>query len=391
MRVAFVVQRCGKEVNGSAEVLCLQVAQRMAHYWDVEILTTCALDCIAWGNHYPPGIEQLGAIRINRFDVAMSRDMDAPNRLSDALVADPSASIACQEDWMRMQGPWSPALFDFIEANAETYDAFVFFGYHSAQTYFGLAAVANKAVLVPLAHDEWTFHLGLWNEFFKLPAGVIFNSPEERELVRARFPDVPLEGPVLGMAIERPADIDPARFRVACALPDGYLLYAGRIDRSQGCEEMFEFFARHVEATGDPRKLVLLGKPVMDIPRHPQILSLGFVDDATKWDALAGCDLLVMPSHHESLSMVLLEAWSAARPVLVNGRCAILKGQCRRANGGVWYETREEFSAAVRVLGRGLSSHALGRQGHAYVHQNCQWPRIEAGYLDSIRKVTVAL
>jgi glycosyltransferase involved in cell wall biosynthesis len=388
LRVAFVVQRCGKEVTDSAEVLCLQVALRMAHHWHVEILTTCAQDYITWGNHYPPGIEQLGAIKINRFDVAASRDMDALNRLSKALVVDPSASVARQEGWVRTQGPWSPALFDFIEANAETYDAFIFFGYPYAQTYFGLPAVANKAVLVPFAHDDWRFHLRLWNEFFKLPACLIFNSPEERDLVRTRFPGAPVEGSVLGMAVERPADIDPARFRAGYDLPEGYLLYVGRIDPSKGCKDLFEFFTQHVEATGDPRKLVLLGKDVMDVPAHPQIASLGFVDDATKWDALAGCDLLVIPSPHESLAMVLLEAWSVARPVLVNGRCEVLQGQCRRANGGAWYETGEDFSAAVRVLGRGLSSHALGRQGHAYVHQHHQWPTIEAGYLDSIRKIT---
>ena len=55
LKVAFVVQRYGLEVNGGAELLCRQVAERMAKYWDVEILTTCAIDYMTWQNEYPPG------------------------------------------------------------------------------------------------------------------------------------------------------------------------------------------------------------------------------------------------------------------------------------------------------------------------------------------------
>ena len=50
-------------------------------------------------------------------------------------------------------------------------------------------------------------------------------------------------------------------------------------------------------------------------------------------------DLLIMPSYFESLSMVALEAWALGRPVLANGRCDVLKGQCIRSNAGLYYET----------------------------------------------------
>jgi hypothetical protein len=36
MKVAFVVQRCGLEVNGRAEHHCLQIAQRTAAHWQTE-------------------------------------------------------------------------------------------------------------------------------------------------------------------------------------------------------------------------------------------------------------------------------------------------------------------------------------------------------------------
>src|SRR5436190_20798558 len=74
-RVGFVVQRCGLEVNGGAESLCLQIAQRMGAYWQTEVLTTCALDYMTWANFYPEGIEEIGATAVRRFPVDRPRDV----------------------------------------------------------------------------------------------------------------------------------------------------------------------------------------------------------------------------------------------------------------------------------------------------------------------------
>ena len=40
MKVAFVVQRYGLEINGGAELHCRWVAEHMNKHWDVEVLTT---------------------------------------------------------------------------------------------------------------------------------------------------------------------------------------------------------------------------------------------------------------------------------------------------------------------------------------------------------------
>ena len=389
-RVAFVVQRCGREVNGGAEALCLKVAERMARHWRVEVLTTCALDYVTWANHYRPGLESVCGVPVRRFPVAETRDVERFNALSESLMDGIASKRPQQEAWMRAQGPWAPALLQFIEANAERYDLFIFFGYLYAQTYFGLPRVARKAILVPLAHDEWTIHLSMWDRFFSLPRGFIFSTEAELEFLRSRFPRASLDGPVLGVAVERPTDVDPHRFRQAHAVDGPFLLYVGRIDPSKGCDVLFDYFARHAEETRDNRTLILLGTPVMPIPMHPQIVSLGFVDEQTKWDALAACDLVVMPSPYESLSMAILEAWSVAKPVLVNGDCEVLKAQCKRSNGGVWYRSYEEFSSAVVVLGRGIYANALGRQGYFFVTRAYQWAAIESGYLDAAARAIEA-
>jgi len=56
MKLAFVVQRCGKEIIGGAESLCLNLAKKLSNHFEIEILTTCSLDYMTWENHFPEGI-----------------------------------------------------------------------------------------------------------------------------------------------------------------------------------------------------------------------------------------------------------------------------------------------------------------------------------------------
>jgi glycosyltransferase involved in cell wall biosynthesis len=388
LKVAFVVQRCGCEVNGGAEVHCLKIAQRMSAYWQTEVLTTCALDYMTWANHYSAGIEEIDGTLLRRFQVANERDIEYFNHLSSILHSKAgNASMEEQEIWMNVQGPDSPGLLSYISENVNSYDCFIFFTYLYAQTYFGLPSVAHKAILAPLAHNEWTIYLNMWDKFFTLPVGFVFNTFEEREFLRQRFSHASLNGPVVGVTVDRPQDINPLRFRSEFNFQDTFLLYVGRIDPSKGCDQLFDYFIRHRNNGKKPDKLVLLGKSVMDIPKHPDIISLGFVSEQTKWDALAACEVLIMPSLHESLSMVLLEAWAVGKPVLVNGKCAVLVGQCRRANGGLWYDAFEEFSRGLVCLMEGRYAGVLGRQGWRFVNEYYTWRVIEKAYLDCVNSV----
>lgn len=382
MRVAFVVQRCGAEVNGGAEALCLQVAQRMSRHWQTEVLATCALDYMMWDNFYPPGNEEIGGTVIRRFPVDAPRDVAQFNRLSEKLrPRQSSATLAEQEEWMRMQGPVSSALLDFLRTHRHEYDAFIFFGYLYATTYFGLPIVAEKAWLAPFAHDEWTIYFPMWEEFFAHPRGLIFSTTFEQDFLRRRFPLLRLSGPVVGVGIDPPLAPDPKRFRARYRLEDPFLLYVGRIDESKGCGWLLDHFIRARQAGTIATKLVLIGTEVMPIPFHDDVIHLGFVDDEQKWDALAACDWLVMPSPHESLSMVLLEAWRADRPAIVTAESEVLVGHCRRAHGGLWYGNWEEFEKICRQIDAPTKD-ALGRQGHKYVTEFYSWDRVERDYLN---------
>jgi len=84
-----------------------------------------------------------------------------------------------------------------------------------------------------------------------------------------------------------------------------------------------------------------------------------------------------MPSPYESLSMVLLEAWNRGLPALVNARCAVLKGQVLRADGGLYYQSAMEFAGALDYLLRNPEvARTLGAQGRAYVDREYRWPAV---------------
>ena len=166
----------------------------------------------------------------------------------------------------------------------------------------------------------------------------MYNSFEERALIQKLTGNVNVPSEVVGVGSEIPPTADPLRFRKKFGVDSRFALYVGRIDKNKGCEELFHFFSRYVMVYPSGLSLVLLGRSIIDIPSNPKIHSLGFVSDQDKFDALAAADLLIMPSYYESLSMVLLESWALGRPVLVNGHCDVLRGQCIRSNGGLYYD-----------------------------------------------------
>ncbi|MDQ6625854.1 MAG: glycosyltransferase family 4 protein [Verrucomicrobiota bacterium] len=380
MKVAFVVQRCGVEVVGGAESLCLQVAQHMSKYWQVEILTTCALDYTTWANHFPSGIGKIGDVAVRRFPVEKERDRQLFDQLSAQLAApNGTTTLDEQEKWMRAQGPDAPSLVKFIDESSSSYAAFVFFGYLYAATYFGLPKVADKAWLAPLGHDEWTIHLNLWNTFFALPAGFIFQTREEKYFLEQRFPELPLNGPVIGTGVDAPAHSRPEDFRAKYNLQQPFLLYVGRVDAAKGCDCLFTYYQQARSEGRIDYQLVVIGPEIMPVPFHNDIVYLGVVSIQEKWDAMAAADWLVAPSPHESLSLSLLEGWAVGLPAVVSAASEVLVGHCRESNGGLWYESYTEWCAIFAVT-EGTTRQQLGKQGQQYVRERYTWNAVEAAY-----------
>lgn len=166
------------------------------------------------------------------------------------------------------------------------------------------------------------------------------------------------------------------------------MVYAGRIDEAKGCKELFDYFLRYKKENQNDLKLVMMGKPVIPIPKSDDIVSLGFVSDQEKFDVMSGAKFLIMPSPFESLSIVVLEAMTLSVPVVVNGRCDVLKGHCVRSNGGLYYKSYYEFEGCVNyMLTHPDTAAGMGANGRKYVDANYTWEKITDRFIDIVERV----
>jgi len=387
MKIAVIVQRYGESINGGAELHARYIAEHLARHADVEVLTTCATDYVTWRNDREPGVERVKGVPVRRFRVSHERDPLQFGRRSDQVFKQ-LHSVADELDWMDVQGPTSPALVSHLERHAADYDYCLFFSYRYYHAYYGVRAAGSRAILVPTAERDATIGLAIFPPLFRRVRALMYNSPEERAMIQAVSGNGEVPGVVVGIGSEVPQNVQPGRFRQKHNIRGPFAVYVGRIDRNKGCNELFDFFQEYVTDPSARLSLVLIGNSLLPIPSHPRIRHLGFLDDTDKFDAMAAADLLIMPSYFESLSMVALEAWALGRPVLANGRCDVLKGQCIRSNAGLYYETFSEFAETLRAVehNRWLSG-ALGRNGRRFFREQYDWPVIERKYLDMFERL----
>lgn len=378
MKIACVVHRYGADIAGGSEGHCRLIAEHLAAAHDVTILTTTARDHVTWANHFPPGEDLVGGLKVLRFRVERERDLHRFRDISDLVFSD-RATPAEEEQWFRENGPLAPALLDHLKHHGGEFDRVLFWAYRYYDAYFGLPLVADRAILVPTAEEDPLIHVDRLERYFTLPRGYLFLTPEEAELVGPRVPAA-IPRRVIGCGLDAPPAADRSKL-AALGISDPYVLYLGRIDPNKGCATLLRYFLRYVDANPEnpvnPVNLVLAGPENMPVPDHPKIRRLGFVDDATRDALLANARVLMMPSPYESLSMVLLEAWNHATPALVNARCAVLKGQVTRADGGLYYQNAAEFTGALDYLLRNTAAaKQLGAQGRRYVDREYRWPTV---------------
>lgn len=390
MRIALVVQRYGEEVIGGAELHARWIAQRLAARHQVEVLTTCAVDYLTWENRYPPGTSTVGGLPVRRFEVTRRRTPEGFDALSSKVHFFEHGDEE-ERRWIEEHGPVTPGLVEYVRARHGDYDALIFFSYRYWTTYHGLQVAPAKSILVPTAEDDGAVRLRVFKPFFRLPAAYAFNSPEERELLLRMTGAADLAGEVVGVGIEDVPVVAVEEIRKRLDLLGDYIVYVGRIEREKGCSRLFEDFIRYVREHAPHLSLVLVGKPVLPIPVDVNITHLGILSDAEKLSAIGASRLLVHPSPFESLSMALLEAWKMERPGLVNGRCAVLRGQVQRANGGLYYTSYEEFAETLTwLLANAAEAAAMGRAGRAYFEANYAWPVVMEKYERLLQRVASA-
>ena len=361
MKLAIVVQRYGAEINGGAELHARYIAEHLSRHADVEVLTTCARDYVTWRDEYPAGMESINDVAVRRFRVDQERDVHLFARLSDHVFGR-QHSYLDELKWLDAEGPEKLGVADACTSSC-AYDYVLFFSYRYFHAYHGVRAAPSRAILVPTAERDEAVGLAISPRIFRGVRALMYNSPEERRMIQAVSSNHDVPGVVVGIGSE----IARQQRRNAFARSMGSLARSPCTSaasiRTKVAESCSRSISMDFKRCREVLRLVLIGKALLPIPDHPRIHHLGFLDDQEKFDALAAADLLVMPSYYESLSMVALEAWAVGKPVLANGKCEVLRGQCIRSKAGLYYEKqarihrdaanhRREPDAECRVRGK---------------------------------------
>jgi glycosyltransferase involved in cell wall biosynthesis len=372
-RVAFVVQRYGKDIAGGSEALARAVAERLCPFYDVTVFTTCARDYVTWRNELAGGEHEDSGVRVLRFPVEEERDLAAFNAFAEPLYARERTKDE-EIEFLRQQGPFVPSLVEALRIEKDRYAAVVFFTYLYYPTYWGLHAAAERSILVPTTHDEPPLGFSVYREVFARARAFAFLTPAERQLVKERFGVGDRPATVAGMGVEVATPGDLAAFRSRHRLTGPYALYAGRIDAGKGCAAMLAHHQRYRRDKGGAAELVLVGRLAMPEPRQEGVRYLGFLSEEEKATAMAGAVAIVCPSLYESLSIALLESMALGTPGLVNAGSPVLKEHCLRSNAGLFYADGDEYAEALDLLVRREALRgALGANGRRYVDAEYRW------------------
>lgn len=379
-KIALVNQRYGLEVNGGSEYYTRLIAERLANHFEVDVITTKALDYTTWANYYKNDVEKINGVNVLRFPVKSLRadDFNDYNGRYLEYIRTNGTDLKREDVWFEKQGPLCPDAIDYIRKNKDKYDVFIFVTYLYYLTVKGLPEVAEKAVLIPTAHEEPFIHFKTFETIFNLPKAFVFLTDEEKSLVQNLFSCKNIMCDVMGTGVEIPSVPDAAAFREKYNINDEYIIYVGRIDEGKDCPMLFKYFLEYKKRHSESKlKLILMGKQVCDIPKSNDIISLGFVSEEDKFNGICAAKCLVLPSKFESLSISVLEAMSLSVPVIVNGVCQVLKGHCTKSNGGLYYMNYFEFEGIIDYIFSHNTEYLQMRlNARKYITDNYEWDAI---------------
>jgi len=391
MKIGIVVQRYGTNINGGAEFHARMLAEKLAEKHQVTVFTTRSESYIHWDNRLPGGRQTVNGIEVHRFESAEKdpvlahryyRRLRQLSKISNLLRRAGWYHLAEHKRleaplwfgrWLRHQGPYTPALVDHLKKVADQYDAFIFFTYLYYPTHAGLRKIGQKSIFIPTAHPEKPFYFPGYRHGFARTGWIMYNTPGEKELVEKTHP----------AARQKPHDIagiglKTLRFEPGeKPLDSPYFVYIGRIDRAKNVHRLiayFKRFARHKDV-----KLVLIGKAEdFATESDPQIIFTGFVSDSEKNNWLYHSRGLIIPSRHESLSLVTLEAMQMGIPVVANRQSQVLRDHIRLSEAGKTYKGYRSFKKALNEL-LALDEkqrEEWARKGREYVEKNYRWEPI---------------
>lgn len=373
MRLLFVVQRYGEDVNGGAEQHCRWLAEGLSERGHcVTVATSCARDYMTWRNVFDAGSSVLNGVRVERFQVACERDVSAFNELSHEVFTC-SSTLEKQAEWLLAQGPRVDSMRLWLRENRHLFDVAIVFTYLYYTTQMAVDELAGHLPLVmhATAHDEAPFHLPIMFHYLSRVDEFLCSSDEEASLLRKTVgPHASTTVVGVGVSLARPKSLSSTLLQLGAPLKP-YFLLLGRIDENKGTPAAVKSFLEYRAKERCDIELILAGENVARLPTNPGLTFAGFVSEEAKSTLLHGAIALFHPSHQESFSLALHEAWLAGTPAIVNEACAVTAIQTKRSAGGLVYGDEKSLHDALNRMRQSLETRlVMGRAGQAFVINN---------------------
>lgn len=377
--IALVCFRFGNDIIGGAERSLRTMAQALRRRgFQVEVFTTCNREEGLWRNDLPPGTTMEDGWTVHRFPIDRhDRDRHLAS-LHRIQAREGSVDAAVAEEYLRHSLHSSPLVEELARRQNE-FRAILTGPYLFGLTHEVAQRCPARTLLVPCFHDEPLARLPVWPTVYGAVGGILYHSEDEQEFAETVL-GVDHPGAVCVGTFLPPADAVAAD--LPCELPSPYLVYCGRYSPAKNLPLLLEWMEDLHRIDPQGQHLVCMGKGDFSLPRRPWLHDLGPVDEGRKQAILAGAAALVQPSVHESLSLVVLEAWRQATPVIVHADCPVVAGMVRRAQGGWIVNDAREFRRTVQEL-RSAESEAwtLGANGRAFVQRHFSDPEAFADRL----------
>ncbi|MCB1192536.1 MAG: glycosyltransferase family 4 protein [Leptospiraceae bacterium] len=255
-------------------------------------------------------------------------------------------------------------------------------------TVFALPLVKNKSICLPTLHEEIPAYFSIYKKLFTNEITYCFNTPEELKLFQKIYGFYPSKLSVIGMNISIPNNVgehrgsplQPMDFVGAdhCVCPENdiaetapYVLYIGRLDVGKKVYELIDFFLEWKNKTVNDVCLLIMGAKPTNFHSKQDVVFTGYVSDTLKYSYIQNSLFLINSSPLESFSIVIMEAWSLKKAVLVNGDSIVLKRHCERSQGGLYYTCQKSFFATMNFLmDNPTIREEMGKNGQKYVEMN---------------------
>jgi len=226
-------------------------------------------------------------------------------------------------------------------------------------------------------------------EVINFSNGILFTCQRELELARTTFKGYnPKKEIDVSYGVQRPPQYSKVmdyvfRDKIGLKSDEKYVLFLSRIHEKKGIDLLIDAYISLKERIPDFPKLVVAGPVDGDFAQslvgatsdRDDIIFAGMLKGDSKWGALYGAEIFILPSHQENFGIAVVEAMACGTPVAITDQVNIFTVIESYKAGYVFQDnlgsTKEVLSLIANDFQEGLLAN-MGRNAKSAYENNYQ-------------------